>query len=316
LRIPFRIPARHTRQVDVCGFGLNSIDLVTVVAEYPPGNTKQRMQRFAELPGGQTATAMAVCARLGLRARYVGSFGDDERGVRSRASLLEAGVDLAGSRTVAGATNQFAVVIVDARSGARTVLWNRHAALAMDPSDVPRAAVTSGRMLVVDCHETLAAARAARSAREEGIPTVVDVEKVRPGVHDLLRYTDAIIASEAFPSELTAHEDPGRALRALADEFDAPLVCMTLGEGGSLARCGGREIRTAGFSVACVDTTGAGDAFRGGFAAACLRAPEADVEEVLAYANAVAALNCRALGARGAMPTPEEVDRLLASRLM
>jgi sugar/nucleoside kinase (ribokinase family) len=54
--------------------------------------------------------------------------------------------------------------------------------------------------------------------------------------------------------------------------------------------------------------------FRGGFAAGCLRAPDGDIEDVLAYANAAAALNCRALGARGAVPTPAEVDRLLASR--
>jgi sulfofructose kinase len=66
--------------------------------------------------------------------------------------------------------------------------------------------------------------------------------------------------------------------------------------------------------VDCVDSTGAGDAFRGGFAAGCLRAPDGDLEDVLKYANAVAALNCRALGARGGLPTPEEVDGLLYAR--
>jgi sulfofructose kinase len=60
-----------------------------------------------------------------------------------------------------------------------------------------------------------------------------------------------------------------------------------------------------------VDTTGAGDAFRGGFAAGCLRSPDGSIEDALAYANAVAALNCRALGARGGLPTAGEVDDLL-----
>jgi sulfofructose kinase len=96
-------------------------------------------------------------------------------------------------------------------------------------------------------------------------------------------------------------------------EFHAPLVCVTLGSKGSLARCGGREIRTPGFDVQCVDTTGAGDVFRGGFAAACLRYPDAGLEDVLAYANAAAALNCRALGARGALPCADEVEHLLRS---
>jgi sulfofructose kinase len=169
-------------------------------------------------------------------------------------------------------------------------------------------------MLIVDCHETAAATVAARYAREAGVPTMVDVEKVRPGIADLLHQIDIIITAQDFPSALTGHEDLGRALAAMADEFHAPIVCATLGEHGSLARCGGREIRTPAFQVDCVDTTGAGDVFRGAFAAACLRSPDVDVEDVLDYANAVAALNCRALGARGGIPTPREVEDLLWAR--
>src|SRR5215510_6453763 len=188
VRIPFAIPSADERPFDVTGFGLNSIDLVTVVAEYPASNTKQRLQRFARLPGGQIATATATCARLGWRARYIGSFGDDELGALSRQSLMSDGVDISAARTVAGATNQFAVILVDARSGERTVLWDRHPALTMEPSDVPKEAVTSGRLLIVDCHQTPASARAARYAREAGVPTIIDVEKVRPGIADLLQY--------------------------------------------------------------------------------------------------------------------------------
>jgi len=314
VRLPFRIPPAGSLPVDIVGLGLNSIDLVAVLAEYPASNSKQRLQRFARLPGGQIATAVTVCARLGWTARYLGSFGDDDLGELSRDSLLSEGVDLSAARTVSGATNQFAIVLVDARSGGRTVLWDRDPALTMDAAMVSRAAVTSGRMLIVDCHETVAAAQAARYARDAGIPTIVDVEKVRPGIADLLQHIDAIIAAETFPSELTGHAEQGRALEAIAREFDAPLVCVTLGAEGSLARCAGREIRTPGFIVDCVDSTGAGDAFRGGFAAGCLQMPDGDVEDVLAYANAVAALNCRALGARGGIPTAAEIEQLLYAR--
>jgi len=311
VRIPFSIPARGARPFDVAGFGLNSVDLVTVVAEYPVSNTKQRLQRFARLPGGQVATAVATCARLGWRASYIGSFGDDDLGALSRDSLTREGVDISGSRTVAAATNQFAVVIVDARSGERTVLWDRHPALSIDPAHVSAAAVTSGRFLLVDCHQTAASAQAARYAREAGIPTIIDVEKVRPGIADLLQHIDVIIAAEEFPSALTGHEDLGRALTSLARDFGAPIACVTLGADGSLAWCNGREIRTPPFSIDCVDSTGAGDAFRGAFAAGCLLMPDGDIEQVLAYANAVAALNCRALGARGGLPTSDEVDALM-----
>ena len=145
------------------------------------------------------------------------------------------------------------------------------------------------------------------------MPTIIDVEKVRPGIGELLQHIDVLIAAEDFPTALTGYEDVGRALEAMAVEYPtARVVCATLGAAGSLARCNGREIRTPPFQVDCVDSTGAGDAFRGGFAAACLLMPAADLEDVLAYANAVAALNCRALGARGGLPTAGEVDHLLA----
>ena len=314
MRIPFGILPAAAKPFDVVTFGLNSVDLVAVVAEYPHSSTKQRMQRFARMPGGQMATAAAVCARLGLRARYIGSFGDDDLGAFSRQSLDQLGVDLTAARTVAGAANQFAVVLVDARSGERTVLWDRDPALTIDPADVSQDAVTSGRVLIVDCHQTAAAAQATRYARQAGIPTVADIEKVRPGIADLLQNVDAIIMAQEFPTALTGYEELGRALAVIAREFQAALVCVTLGPEGSLTRCQGREIRTPPFAVDCVDSTGAGDAFRGAFAAACLLHPLDDVETTLSYANAVAALNCRALGGRGALPTTEEVEQLLVAR--
>ena len=315
MRLGLRIPKADAKPFDVAGFGLNSIDLLAVVAEYPASNSKQRLQRFMHMPGGQIATALSACAKLGLRTSYVGSFGSDPLGAMSRNSLLDVGVDISASRVVDGATNQFAVILVDARSGERTVLWDRHPALAFDPKDVPSEAVTSGRMLVVDCHETAAATQAARYARDAGVPTIIDVEKVRPAIGDLLQQIDVLIAAQDFPSALTGYEEIGRALEALATEYpSARLVCATLGEQGSLARCDGREIRTPAFKVDCVDSTGAGDAFRGAFAAGCLLMPDAEVEDVLIYANAVAALNCRALGARGGLPTSVEVEELLCAR--
>ncbi len=313
MRLPITIAPAASRPFDVVTVGLNSIDLVARVAHYPASNAKQRLESYSQRPGGQMATAAAVCARLGLRARYIGAFGSDDLAVMGRESLTAEGVDVSAAWDVPGATSQFAVIIVDASTGERTVLWNRHPGLTMRAEQIDPADVTSGRLLLVDCHETSAATKAARVARAAGIPTVVDVEKVREGIHDLLVLIDCIIAAEAFPEALTGFGDPGRALAAIAAEYRAPIVAVTLGEEGSLALCGGREIRTPAFRVACVDSTGAGDAFHGGFVAACLRNPDAEVEDVLAYANAVAALNCRALGARGGLPTSAEVDAMLMS---
>lgn len=216
MRLPIVIPDVSVKPFDVVTVGLNSIDLVAVVERYPASNSKQRLESYSKRPGGQMATAAAVCARLGWRARYIGAFGSDDLAVMGRESLALEGVDLSAAWDVPGATSQFAVIIVDAGTGERTVLWNRHPGLTMRAEQMETAAVTSGRMLVVDCHETPAATQAARAARAAGIPTVVDVEKLRDGIHDLLVNIDCIIAAEAFPSALTGYGDHGRALAALA----------------------------------------------------------------------------------------------------
>ena len=312
MRLPVRLGPAGDKPFDAVGMGLNTTDLLAVVAGHPAPGAKVPILELASRPGGQAASAMTAVSRLGWTARYVGRFGDDENGRVGQASLTADGVDISTCEIMPGATNALSVVVVDQRSGQRTVLWSRHPALALDPAHVPVEAVQSGRVLLVDCHETAAATAAARHARAAGAATVVDVEHVRPGVETLLAEIDVIITAQEFPTALTGQADLGRALRVLRSSFAAGIVCTTLGADGSLALVGGTEIRTPGFGVDVVDTTGAGDVFRGGFIAGWLRGgPDADVEDVLRYANAAAALKCRALGARAGIPTRAEVEGLL-----
>ena len=204
------------------------------------------------------------------------------------------------------------MILVDERTGARTVLWSRDPGLALRPEDFDPAVVGAGRVLLVDCHDTAASTAAARHARRARVRTVIDMEHVRDGIDALLAEIDIIVTAQDFPAALTGKGAPGAALRAIRDAYQPALVCMTLGAEGSLALVGNVEIRTPGFRVPVVDSTGAGDVFRGGFIAGWLRDGDGtEVEDVLRYANAVAALKCRGLGAREASPTSEEVDALI-----
>ena len=137
----------------------------------------------------------------------------------------------------------------------------------MRPDDVDPSAVGAGRALLVDCHDTDAATVAARAARQAGVRTVIDVERVRDGIDALLAEIDVIITAQDFPAALTGEGRPGAALRAIRDTYHPALVCMTLGAEGSLVLVGDVEVRTPAFRVPVVDTTGAGDVFRGGFIA-------------------------------------------------
>jgi sulfofructose kinase len=300
------------RPFDVIALGLNSLDIVAVIPSHPVAGGKTRIERLAHLPGGQSASAAVGCARLGWRTQYIGTYGDDDAARVGIESLERDHVDTSLVRRIQGATSHTSLVLVDGRTGDRTVIWYRDSRLAMGAGDVPVQAVRGARVLLVDDHEPLAARIAARAAREAGVRTVIDVEKLRPGTEELLEHIDIIIAAEAFPAELTGVSDLGSALREMSRRFEPSLTCATLGPRGSLSLVDGKEVRTPAFDVHVVDTTGAGDAFRAGFIAGWLRGgADANVHDVLRYAHGVAALNCRGLGARDGLPRHEEVEELI-----
>jgi len=304
------LPALPTeaKPVDVVGLGENSLDLVAVAPRFPSPDSKQVLNRLSSLVGGQTATALVACARLGWRARYLGGIGDDEAGRRVMEALGGEGVDVA-VRSRPGASTRRAIIVVDARTGRRAVLEHRDPTVALGPDDLDSGLVTSGRVLLIDARDPTVSVAAALMARAAGVPIVLDVEEPTPGVEELLRLVDVIVATASFPTALTGVRAIGAAVARLADASGSAVVIATLGPQGSLARLGGREVRTPGFRVKAVDTTGAGDAFRGGLIAGWLGAgPATQAATVLEYANAVAALNCLGFGAQAGLPTRSEVE--------
>lgn len=293
------------------GVGENSLDLLAVAPVFPKPDTKQRLERFEPMVGGQIATALVACARLGWRTRYLGGVGDDEDGRRVARQLSDEGV-VAQLKVRPGVSTRRAIILVESKSGRRTVLEIRDPAVAPRPDELDRDAIQNARVLLVDACDPALSLAAAQIAREARIPVVLDVEHDAPGLDPLLRAVDVIVGAASFAPAHTGARSAGKALERLARESRARVVVSTLGAQGSLARIDGQEFRTPGFRVEAVDTTGAGDAFRGGLIAGWLSGgSEANPRAVLEYANAVAALNCRGLGAQAALPRPAEVEALV-----
>jgi sulfofructose kinase len=157
--------------------------------------------------------------------------------------------------------------------------------------------IAGARLLHIDGHDTSAVSRAAEIARRHQIPVTVDVDTIYPGFDSVLPNVDYLVASFEFPSRWTREPDPFRALTMIQDEYGMRVAAMTLGADGSLARVDGRFLYSPGFVVDCIDTTGAGDVFHGAFCYAVIESMP--VREALEFSNAMAALNCSALGARG-----------------
>jgi sulfofructose kinase len=298
-------------EFDVVGVGLNATDTVLMLPRFPTYAGKIAYEEEILSPGGQVATAMVACAKLGLRVKYVGTVGDDERGRVQLESLRGTGINLDDVQVRRGAPNQSAYILIDRSTGERTVLWHRPEALRLQPEEIAPEQITGARLLHIDGHDTAAVARAAEIARQASIPVTVDIDTIYREFERVLPNVDYLIASSEFPVQWTGEADPFAALERIEREYGMYLAGMTLGAYGALARVEGRFVYSPGFVVNCVDTTGAGDVFHGAFCYAVLQ--RMPIPEALEFSNAMAALNCTALGARGGIRGAAEARALMSS---
>jgi sugar/nucleoside kinase (ribokinase family) len=275
------------------------MDTICVVPVFPRANTKTAVREVRVEPGGQVATALTTCVRLGLTARYIGSVGDDAWGKWQMASLQEGNLEL-HVRIVEGATSQVAIILLEEGIGERTILWRRDPALDFPVAELPRELITSARIVHLDGCDAAAALQAARWAREAGIPVVLDIDEFYgPSTHELLPLVDYVIASSDFA------DDP----RNLADRYGCPVVGITRGAEGAVFLDRGKLMQSSAFKVPVVDTTGAGDVFHGAFIYGLLQ--KWPLEDVIRFAHAVAAMKCMHFGARRGIPTLQEVQQFL-----
>jgi sugar/nucleoside kinase (ribokinase family) len=310
MQFPFTLPDK--RQFDAVGFGLNAVDHLIVVPEYPAFDTKIRLQEHRQTTGGQAATTMVALQRLGFQTAYAGRFGSDAEGQFGFGSLASEGVNVEFAEVIEGARNQIAFILVDAASGERTIIWDRDEKLSYTADEAPLALASRAGVLHLDAHDPPAGVRMAEAARAAGTIVTADVDNIYDGLPELLPLIDVLIGSKEFPHRLTGIADERVSLIELKARYGCGVVGMTKGTDGATIYCEGQFVSSPAFEVpgGCRDTTGAGDAFHGGFLFGLLSGE--DVETSLMLGNAVAALKCRALGARTALPTRIELTRFLA----
>ena len=313
MRFPFQLSTN--KQFDAVGFGLNAVDHLIVVPEYPAFDTKMRLLAHKQSAGGQTATAMVALRRLGLKTAYAGRFGSDPEGHFGLQTLKDDDVNVDFAEVVEGATNQIAFITIDVRNGERTIVWDRDDRLAYQRDEAPVEFGSMGRVLHLDAHDPPACLRLARAARESGTIVSADIDNVYDGLPELLPFIDIMIGSKEFPHRVTGIRDQREAIVELKTRYGCAITGMTLGTAGAIVYCDGEFIESPGFEApgGCKDTTGAGDAFHGGLLFGLLRGD--DVETSLRFGNAVAAMKCSALGARTALPTRSQLEEFLKTRI-
>jgi sulfofructose kinase len=293
--------------VDVVGVGINATDTVIRLPHFPVLDSKVEILSAERRAGGQTASAVTACQRWGLRTRYIGKIGDDEAGMFQREEMDREGVD-AHWVVAQGCMSQSSFILIDEKSGERTVLWKREPQIALCPENLRADWIAGARVLLIDGHDTAASTQAAKWAREGGTLVLGDFDNRYAGVEELLEYVDFAMTSKDFPARLTGEQNLLKSLPKMHAQFKCCLTGATMGRLGVLVWNGLRFHLCPGFRVRTVDTTGAGDIFHGAFAYGIVRGWP--VDEILEFSCAAAGLNCEGHGARGGIATLIEIDRL------
>jgi sugar/nucleoside kinase (ribokinase family) len=298
------------RPWDVVGIGATSVDYVYRLPARPEAegpHSKIRISSHTVSCGGQMATALAACAALGLRSKFAGVLGSDDNATRVQEALEARGVDVADA-VIHHGPNQFAVILVDERSGERMVLWSRDDTIALHADELPPSLLPSAKIVHVDDVDQLAAIQVATLARSAGATVTSDIDRVTDRTEELVAAVSIPIMAEHVPTALTGEPEMGRALRRL-QERHGTMMCVTLGRSGAMIVDGGRLHYAPAFAVDAVDTTGAGDVFRGGFIYGLLKGDAPT--ELLRFANAAAAVSCTRRGAMNAVPSLADVRKMM-----
>ena len=280
---------------EVVCVGLATADTIVSVPSWPAADGRVIADSIVRAAGGPAATAAVTLARLGHRSSIIAAVGDDEVGEHVRAGLEAEGVNVA-HLVVRPGRSAMSVVVVDRSADSRAIL---HA----PPEPLP----PLGEDAAVAC-----AAATWIHVDQAGYAAVNDVDADRLSIDagNPIDHLDLAGVGLYAPSASALREryvgrSIGNAVRAALDE-GAQRVAVTLGADGALVADRSGAWRVASVPVEVVSTLGAGDVFHGALLASLLE--DGSLAESARRACVAAALSCRALDGRAAIPARGELD--------
>ncbi len=294
-------------------FGSINVDLVAQVTRIPvPGETLAG-HAFAMVPGGKGANQAVAAARAGAKVAMFGAVGRDAFAVTALANLEASGVDLSGVVAVDTPTG-VAMIHVDAQGeNSITVIAGANGdALA---AQVPDGALGTATTLVLQLEVPVAEVMLlARRARDLGAQVLLNAAPAAAVPDDLWHVVDILIVNATEAASVGAAQrlptSPEQFAKAASLRYQCAVV-VSLGPHGALAVHDDVRIMIAAPSTTVVDTTGAGDALVGAFAAALDR--RAPLRQALADGVAAGSLACAGRGAQSVLPARSAIANLAAT---
>jgi len=266
-------------------------------------------------PGGKGSNQAVAAARLGARVSFISKLGNDPFGELARAVYDREGID-ARFVFVSDEPTGGASIVVDEVSGENAIVVVPGACfhLTNDEIDAAREAIGAAGVFMTQLEQAIDTVEyGLRTAKSLGVATILNPAPGQPLADSIYRLCDCVTPNESEAAILT-----GKTVADLAGAVSAaevllargvPNVVITLGAQGALAKTASIEEHVAALDAGpVVETTGAGDAFNGGFATAL--AEGADLVEATRFGCAVAGISVTRHGTAPSMPQRNEVDAL------
>ncbi|WP_427366723.1 carbohydrate kinase family protein [Candidatus Caldatribacterium saccharofermentans] len=310
------------------------IDFVSTAS----GVTLKDAPGFEKAPGGAPANVAVGLARLGIETYFIGKVGKDAFGEFLRETLARNGVNTRFLTMTEKAKTTLAFVSLT-KEGERDFVFYRDpgADTLLDQSDVTEECFQGSGVFhfgsITMTHEPACSAtlKALGLAEKYGylisfdpnlrLQLWKDPEEARFRMRQGLEKAHVLKVNEEEARFIAASENLEEALEFLQERYRLALIAVTLGKKGCLVVSGKKRLEVPGFSVATVDTTGAGDGFVAGLLSSLYmfwrdlrdgkNIPEDALYHAARRANAVGALTTTRKGAIPALPTQEEVEIFL-----
>ncbi|MEI8208536.1 MAG: PfkB family carbohydrate kinase [Methylococcales bacterium] len=283
--------------IDVLCVGHASYDLVFSVNHHPLADEKIVADSFLGCGGGPAANAAVTVAKLGFSTAFAGYLGNDIYGEKHQQEFFDWGVNT--DLIIHGSSPTPLSTILVKPNGHRALVNYKGDTLALCANAIDFSSVTA-KVVLFDGHEPHVSLDLIHHLKQSGSLTVLDAGSVHEGTLSLMTKVDYLVCSEKFAVQFAGDEIT--ALTRLGHV--SPNVVITLGERGLIWQKEQVQGSLPAFPVTPVDTTGAGDAFHGAFAAAV--ASGMDWDDILRYASAAGAICCTKMGARPGLPSLQE----------
>jgi len=301
---------------DIVVLGSLNMDLSVNVRRMPlPGETISGGNLITNA-GGKGANQAAACAKLGSRVTLVGAVGQDDFGRSMVDGLKQQGVDTAFIKMNSAAPTGTAMILVD-DAGENSIVLSAGANATVILDAQTSRLISDAKLLILQLEINPGVVYAAiELAHQNGVKVLLNPAPAIELPAEIYPFIDYLVPNESEASLLAGVEVIDAASAGLAADIllakGAKHVIITMGAKGSVWASAGHNKAVPALPIEPVDTTGAGDAFIGGFSTAIIE--DKPIEDALCLASACGALAATKRGAQSSLPSRQEVENFLASK--